>query len=99
MFRQEKGPGKLYLFNEFLKALGKDILAKQIAGYGPQNVPGDPVHSKILSLLRDYLFIGGMPGALKRFTEDNSYLTAADEQENILATYRVDFNGLGDVLQ
>ena len=33
-----------------------------------------------------------MPGVLKRFTEDNSYLSAADEQENILATYRVDFN-------
>ena len=81
-----------FAFNEFLKALGRDILAKQIATYGPQNVPGDPVHSKILSLLRDYLFIGGMPGVLKRFTEDNSYLTAADEQENILATYRVDFN-------
>lgn len=81
-----------FSFNEFLKALGKKILAKQIATYNPQNVPGDPVHSKILSHLRDYLFIGGMPGVLKRFTEDNSYLTAVDEQENILATYRVDFN-------
>jgi uncharacterized protein len=81
-----------FTFNEFLKALGKNILAKQVTGYGPKNVPGDPVHSKILTLLRDYLFIGGMPGVLKRFIEDNSYLSAVDEQESILATYRVDFN-------
>jgi uncharacterized protein len=81
-----------FTFIEFLKALGKGILANQIAGYGPQNIPGGPVHSKTLTLLRDYLFIGGMPGVLKRFTKDNSYLSAVDEQENILATYRVDFN-------
>ena len=81
-----------FTFIEFLKALGKGILANQIAGYGPQNVPGGSVHSKTLTLLRDYLFIGGMPGVLKRFTKDNSYLSAVDEQENILATYRVDFN-------
>lgn len=37
-------------------------------------------------------FIGGMPGVLKRFIDGNSYLNAADEQENILSTYRADFN-------
>jgi predicted AAA+ superfamily ATPase len=33
-----------------------------------------------------------MPGVLKRFIDGNSYLSAAEEQENILSTYRADFN-------
>lgn len=81
-----------FTFNEYLKALRKDILAGQIAEYTHLNSPGDPVHDKILALLRDYLFIGGMPGVLEKFIDDNSYLSAIDEQENILATYRIDFN-------
>jgi predicted AAA+ superfamily ATPase len=81
-----------FTFIEFLKALGKDILAQEIAGYSLFNIPGDLIHKKILSLLRDYLFVGGMPGVLKKFIEDNSYLSASDEQENILSAYRVDFN-------
>jgi predicted AAA+ superfamily ATPase len=81
-----------FTFLEFLKALGKDILVKQIAGYSFQTLPSDLIHNKILALLRDYLFIGGMPGVLKRFIDDNSYLSAADEQENILSTYRADFS-------
>ncbi len=74
-----------FTFLEYLKALGKDILAKQIAGYSLQNLPSDLIHNKTLALLRDYLFIGGMPGVLKRFIDGNSYLSAADEQENIRA--------------
>ena len=81
-----------FTFLEFLRALGKDILAKQIAEYNLLNIPGDLIHNKILALLKDYLFVGGMPGVLKKFIEDNSYLSASDEQENILSTYRVDFN-------
>jgi predicted AAA+ superfamily ATPase len=81
-----------FTFLEYLKALGKDILAKQIVGYSLQNLPSDLIHNKALALLRDYLFIGGMPGVLKRFIDGNSYLSAADEQENILSTYRADFN-------
>ncbi len=79
-------------FLEFLKALEKDILADQIAEYDLNNAPSDLIHSKILTLLKDYLFIGGMPGVLKRFIDDNSYLSAAEEQESILSTYRADFN-------
>jgi len=81
-----------FTFIEFIKALGKDILAQQIAEYNLLNISGDLIHKKILALLRDYLFVGGMPGVLKRFIEDNSYLSASDEQENILSAYRVDFN-------
>jgi hypothetical protein len=81
-----------FTFLEYLKALGKDILAKQIAGYSFPNLPSDLIHNKILTLLRDYLFIGGMPAVLKLFIDGNSYLSAADEQENILSTYRADFN-------
>ena len=81
-----------FTFIEFVKALGKDILAQEIAGYSLLNIPGDLIHKKILALLRDYLFVGGMPGVLKKFIADNSYLSASDEQENILSAYRVDFN-------
>ena len=81
-----------FTFFEFLKALGKNTLANQIAGYSLQNPPSDLIHNQTLVLLRDYLFIGGMPGVLKRFIDGNSYLSATDEQENILSTYRADFN-------
>jgi predicted AAA+ superfamily ATPase len=81
-----------FTFFEYLRALGKEILATQIAGYNFPNQPSDLIHNNILGLLRDYLFIGGMPGVLKRFIDDNSYLSAAEEQEDILSTYRADFN-------
>ncbi len=79
-------------FIEFLKALGKNILTDQIAAYNISNPPSDIIHKKILGLLKDYLFIGGMPGVIKRFIEDNSYISASHEQEDILSTYRADFN-------
>jgi len=81
-----------FTFLEFLEALGNNILVKQIAENNLLNPFGDTIHNKILALLRDYLFIGGMPGVIQKFIEDDSYLSASDEQENILSTYRADFN-------
>lgn len=60
-------------FFEFLGAGGRDVLARRLgedlaAGRGV----AAPLHAQALPLLRDYLFVGGMPEAVVRWVDTES---------------------------
>jgi uncharacterized protein len=80
-----------FTFTEFLNGTGNSILAGRIADASPANPLSEPLHNQATALVRDYLFIGGMPGVISAFTESKSYLSAEEEQRSILQTYRADF--------
>ncbi|MBF0433288.1 MAG: ATP-binding protein [Fibrobacteria bacterium] len=83
---------KPFCFSEYLNATGKPSLAKAITNINYENPPTEIIHQTILNELRDYLFLGGMPGVLKTYLNTNSIIEACEEQDDIIATYRDDFN-------
>ena len=46
----------------------------------------------MVAALREYLYIGGMPGVVNRFVETGSFTAAEEEQRDVIQTYRADFS-------
>ena len=78
-------------FEEFLLASGEELLCNTIkecyASFEPMTTA---LHKKALEKYRDYLIVGGMPEAVKRFIETNSYIDAGLIQSNIADNYSAD---------
>lgn len=78
-------------FEEFLTAMGNDLLIDEITECYTQMSPmNEGLHQKALDLYHDYLIIGGMPEAVKSFIEANSYIDASLVQSSIIDSYTAD---------
>lgn len=78
-------------FEEFLTAMGNDLLIDEITECYTQMSPmNEGLHQKALDLYHDYLIIGGMPEAVKVFIETNSYIDASLVQSSIIDSYTAD---------
>lgn len=78
-------------FFEFLDAIGKNKLREfldQITEL--QQIPS-PIHEELLSLLRKYMYIGGMPDAVSEYIKTESLLSIRKVQQAILDAYVLDF--------
>ncbi len=73
-------------FEEFLWALGYNDNAIGILREAFDSLTPLPSSSneKMLRLYREYMVVGGMPEAVVRFVEDNSFSSAYDEQRKII---------------
>ena len=83
-------------FTEFLKAVGQDRLASEIEAYewpsdGPPPVPHLLIHRRLLELLRLYQFIGGMPEAVRTYSESENLPAVSAVHAGIVDTWRDDF--------
>ncbi|GIL17928.1 MAG: hypothetical protein FMNOHCHN_03618 [Ignavibacteriaceae bacterium] len=73
---------------EFLLALNKKLLIKRLES--PSELT--PVqHAEALKLFQEYLFIGGMPAAVKSYVQDQNFKKVRQIQDSILQTYQDDF--------
>jgi len=75
-------------FIEFLYALGKEKLVMtsvQRTEY-PQ-----AIHNQLLSLLRDYTIIGGMPQVVKEYINSGNFVECQNIQSSIIETFQADF--------
>lgn len=78
-------------FYEFLDAYGQESLRQYLQAYDI-NVPLESViHEKLLSLIREYMLLGGMPSVLTAYFKTKSFLAAQDVQTSLLGGYRMDF--------
>ncbi|MDR1713337.1 MAG: AAA family ATPase [Coriobacteriales bacterium] len=78
-------------FLEFLTACGAEMLATQIAMLDFTNL--EPVFAeKLASLLREYLYVGGMPEVVADFAKHRDCAEARRLQRGILNTYDQDFS-------
>ena len=77
-------------FQEFLLALGEDDLRGFIEdrNYELMGVFKD----KLISLLKTYYFVGGMPEAVKTYVDTRSWNDTREVQKNILSAYEQDFS-------
>jgi predicted AAA+ superfamily ATPase len=77
-------------YYEFLEAAGRGLLAETLR---EKNIPAlKASHELFIMMLRQYFFIGGMPEAVKTFTETGDYKAVRDIQEVILNNYKNDFS-------
>ena len=77
-------------FSEFLMAMGKERFADILL-----NCDFDMVHSfrsEFIDSLKYYYFIGGMPEAVLRFSENKDWDEVREIQHRILAAYEQDFS-------
>lgn len=79
-------------FEEFLWALGvKESLIDDLRRHFASGEPIDAIiHDKMMTYLRQYMVVGGMPAVVNKFIETNNYNLVHAEQTKILADYMND---------
>ncbi|MCL1816324.1 MAG: ATP-binding protein [Clostridiales bacterium] len=77
-------------FFEFMAAMGKERFAKTLINGNFDAAL--PFRQEYIDLLKQYYYIGGMPEAVLRFSENNDFIEAREVQERILAAYEQDFS-------
>ena len=77
---------------EFFGAVGvSDIVMKHIKESWEDMKPVDNVvHNKLMSILRLYLIVGGMPAAVQKYLETNNLQSVMEVQKAILRLYQID---------
>ncbi len=79
-------------FMEFLTAIGKLRLNELLSTKSDFEPIAEPIHAELLSLLKFYFIVGGMPEAVAQFVSNKDDLQAVRKiQKNILDAYILDF--------
>lgn len=78
-------------FEEFLEALGENLLISAIREGFETNVPlPESIHRKALDLYRSYLVVGGMPAAINAYLRERKVMDSSLIQQAILSAYTAD---------
>ncbi len=77
-------------FIEFLMAIGEDMCAELVSGGRVE--PLSTISDKMIPLLRQYFYVGGMPAAVKSFVDDKDLVSVRNIQRQILRDYQRDFS-------
>jgi len=77
-------------FVEFLQAMGEDKLSDLILGQNSELI--EVFHQRLVSLLKAYYFVGGMPEAVSTYAETESPQDVRAIQLQILDAYERDFS-------
>lgn len=80
------------LFDEYLQAMGKGKLVSFVQEYRFEKSIPQGIHEQLLKEFKQYLIIGGMPEAVKVFSETGSYQECERVKSSIVETYRDDFS-------
>jgi predicted AAA+ superfamily ATPase len=84
-------------FEEFLWAMGKTLLADIIReNYTGNQVMQESMHHLAIELFLKYFIVGGMPEAVEKFAETESYIRVQQIQNNILNEYIADMAKYAD---
>ena len=80
-----------FSFNEFLCAIGHEMLVKLIEEATPEKPVSEPVHEKITDSLKNFMIIGGMPEVVAKFAETRDFLSCQRILNSLLVSFRNDF--------
>jgi len=82
-------------FYEFLIAFNEKVLVDYLKEYTLQQEIALPIHNKLLKLIRLYFIIGGMPEAVKIYTNTNDFTHIERVHESIIKSLEFDFSKYG----
>lgn len=78
-------------FTEFLRAVGEKSLAEYVEQWQVGDEIIAPVHGKLMGLLRQNMAVGGMPEAVKAFSQSSDYRRCEVIKQDLMATFQDDF--------
>lgn len=78
-------------FFEFLEAVGQSRLREYLTNLTEFVQIPEALHDLLLSLLKKYFYIGGMPAAVVEYVKTESLLSIKTVQNEILTAYLLDF--------
>ena len=78
-------------FLEFLDALGEEKIRNMIENLSKNNLPSKVIHEHILSFIKLYSVIGGMPAVVYEYINSRDIKRCLNVQTIIIQTYRDDF--------
>lgn len=78
-------------FVEFLQAIGKIGWVNLLGEFNTKEKISTLFHNELIEALKTYLFIGGMPEAVARYSQTNDFEVVRQIHKDILRTYELDF--------
>ena len=78
-------------FGEFLDAMGHAKLRNYLQLVQIEETIEAVVHKKLLTLIREYFALGGMPAVINEYLQSKSLRACQEIQTNILTAFRLDF--------
>lgn len=83
-------------FEEFLWAMGDEVMMPYIALQFEKQVAMGPQHRKAMDYFRQYMVVGGMPQAVAEFVRTRDFSRTDRIKHDILALYRNDISKYAD---
>lgn len=83
-------------FEEFLWAMGQDMLMSYVRDCFEKRMPVGPLHRKVTEMLRLYMLVGGMPQAVQSYVETQDFTQVDEVKRDILTLYRNDIHHYTD---
>jgi predicted AAA+ superfamily ATPase len=79
-------------FFEFLDALNRQDLRHYLEAVTLATTISEGIHQELLSILNEYIFVGGMPGVINQYRENKTdYAATRTVQNELLKSYELDF--------
>ncbi|MCP4693210.1 MAG: ATP-binding protein [Desulfobacterales bacterium] len=82
-------------FGEFLTARGERKVRSYLKTIRIKKSISESIHEKCVSILRDYLYLGGMPEAIDAWLESRKFSKTDESHQALLQNYRHDFGKYG----
>jgi len=79
-------------FTEFLLAMGEHGLAEYVQTWQVGDDIAEPLHQKLMGLLKQCMAVGGMPESVRSFAEASDYRLCETIKHDLLATFADDFS-------
>jgi predicted AAA+ superfamily ATPase len=79
-------------FEEFLLASHEQGLVNYIETFQWETKIPSALHDQLMGLFKEYLIVGGMPEVVDAWTTHRSLFKISEIQQNLITTYRDDFN-------
>jgi len=79
-------------FSEYLIEVGEDFFLESLSSIETLSPFPDGIHNKMLSHLKMYLFLGGMPEVIKDYRQNKNIVSVRSIQTEILNAYEKDFS-------
>ena len=98
MIPSEEHPVQMYPmdFEEFLWALGDEMIMPHIRSQFEKKKPMGAFHRRAMDYFRQYMIVGGMPQAVKKYIETRDFLKVDEVKRDILALYSNDIKKYAD---
>ncbi len=83
-------------FYEYLEAIGQELLVENLSNIKNSDSIPEFIHNKLISELKMYLFLGGMPEVLQSYITKKDITLVRNIQNDILEAYKRDFSKYTD---